>query len=75
MGDDEYDVRKWKAGEEMKKRLGLDINPLDGTVARVGPYTIICPCPDSIPFFLDEQGAVHVPILHQGSLNAVPHSR
>ena len=35
MGDDEYDLRKAKYGNEMKRRLGLDSNPLDGTVARV----------------------------------------
>ncbi|KAF5372295.1 hypothetical protein D9757_009617 [Collybiopsis confluens] len=30
--DDEYDYRKAKLGREMKARLGLDKNPLDGTV-------------------------------------------
>jgi len=30
-GDDEYDYRKAKLGREMKARLGLDKNPLDGT--------------------------------------------
>jgi hypothetical protein len=35
MGDDEYDVRKARYGNEMKRRLGLDSNPLDGTAARV----------------------------------------
>jgi hypothetical protein len=35
MGDDEYDLRKAKYGNEMKRRLGLDSNPLDGTVGRV----------------------------------------
>jgi len=34
MGDDEYDITKAKYGNEMKQKLGLDSNPLDGTVAR-----------------------------------------
>ncbi|KIY68329.1 DUF1692-domain-containing protein [Cylindrobasidium torrendii FP15055 ss-10] len=33
-GDDEYDVRKSKSGREMKARMGLDSNPLDGSVGR-----------------------------------------
>ncbi|KAJ3893754.1 Sec1 family-domain-containing protein [Lentinula edodes] len=35
-GDDEYDYRKAKIGREMKARLGLDTNPLDDTLHRVG---------------------------------------
>lgn len=34
MGDDEYDVNKAKYGNEMRSRLGLLSNPLDGNVAR-----------------------------------------
>src|ERR1700723_3489117 len=35
LGDDEYDLTKAKYGNEMKQKLGLNSNPLDGTVARV----------------------------------------
>lgn len=41
MGDDEYDVRKAKFSTDMKQRLGLDSNPLDGTVARVSGTCIL----------------------------------
>lgn len=33
--DDEYDLRKKDVGSEMKKRLGIDIDPLTGVVATV----------------------------------------
>ncbi|KIM89157.1 hypothetical protein PILCRDRAFT_213744 [Piloderma croceum F 1598] len=34
MDDDEYDLKKAKYGHEMKRKLGLDVNPLDGAVSR-----------------------------------------
>ena len=34
-GDDEYDLFKAKAGREMKRRMGIEANPLDGAVGRV----------------------------------------
>lgn len=34
-GDDEYDLFKAKAGREMKQRIGIEANPLDGAVGRV----------------------------------------
>ena len=33
--DDEYDMRKRDIGTEMKKRLGIDVDPLTGVVATV----------------------------------------
>nr|GAT60167.1 predicted protein [Mycena chlorophos] len=33
-GDDEYDIYKAKVGREMKERMGLGKNPLDGAIAR-----------------------------------------
>ena len=33
--DDEYDPRNAKLGKELKARLGIDANPLDGTEGRV----------------------------------------
>jgi len=33
-GDDEYDISKAKAGKEMKRRMKIDGNPLDGTSGR-----------------------------------------
>ncbi|KAJ8474966.1 hypothetical protein ONZ51_g6861 [Trametes cubensis] len=33
-GDDEYDMRKAKIGKELKQRLGIAENPLDGNVGR-----------------------------------------
>ncbi|TBU47418.1 Sec1-like protein [Dichomitus squalens] len=33
-GDDEYDPRNAKLGKELKNRLGIDANPLDGTQGR-----------------------------------------
>jgi endoplasmic reticulum-Golgi intermediate compartment protein 3 len=34
-GDDEYDIRKAEMSRQMKQRLGLHKNPLDGTSGRV----------------------------------------
>lgn len=34
-GDDEYDMYKAELGREMKKRMGIEDNPLDGTTLRV----------------------------------------
>jgi hypothetical protein len=35
MGDDEYNIRKAKQAVEMRAKLGLDKNPLDGTSRQV----------------------------------------
>lgn len=35
-GDDEYDIYKAKAGHEMRERMGIGANPLDGAVGKVG---------------------------------------
>jgi len=42
--DDEYDMRKKNVGTEMKKRLGIDVEPLVGTEARVCTllYSFLC---------------------------------
>ena len=34
-GDDEYDLTKARIGKELKERLGIAANPLDGTSGRV----------------------------------------
>jgi endoplasmic reticulum-Golgi intermediate compartment protein 3 len=34
-GDDEYDFRKARLGREMRQRMGLGANPLDGSMAEV----------------------------------------
>lgn len=34
LGDDEYDVVKAKVGRDMKERLGIGKNPLDGSIGR-----------------------------------------
>jgi endoplasmic reticulum-Golgi intermediate compartment protein 3 len=34
-GDDEYDFRKARLGREMRERMGLGANPLDGSRAEV----------------------------------------
>ena len=34
-GDDEYDPRNARLGKELKNRLGIESNPLDGTQGRV----------------------------------------
>lgn len=38
LGDDELDYRKRKTGMDMKEKLGLLGNPLDGSEARVSIY-------------------------------------
>lgn len=38
MTDDEYNHRKAQYGNEMKQKLGLDSNPLDGTEVRVSAH-------------------------------------
>lgn len=35
-GDDEYDFQKADIGQKLKEKLGIQSNPLDGTVSRVG---------------------------------------
>lgn len=35
MADDEYNPNKAKVGNDMKKRLGIADNPLDGVEAKV----------------------------------------
>ena len=34
-GDDEYDINKAKLGKQLKSKLGIAANPLDGTQGRV----------------------------------------
>ena len=36
-GDDEYDINKAKLGRDLKAKLGIAANPLDGTQGRVSP--------------------------------------
>ncbi|EMD40076.1 hypothetical protein CERSUDRAFT_132878 [Gelatoporia subvermispora B] len=33
-GDDEYDILKAKSGKEMRRRMGIEGNPLDGAIGR-----------------------------------------
>lgn len=41
-GDDEYDINKAEVGREMKHKMGIDGNPLDGSLGRVSyPATVI----------------------------------
>lgn len=35
MGDDEYNFKKAEKSKNMKQRLGIDANPLDGAVGKV----------------------------------------
>lgn len=39
-GDDEYDISKAEIGREMKQRMGISDNPLDGSSLRVRRYWI-----------------------------------
>ena len=34
LGDDEYDIFKANIGREMKERMGMGVNPLDGAIGR-----------------------------------------
>lgn len=42
--DDEYDSRKTKIANEMKQRMGIDSNPLDGYHARVRSHFMLFLC-------------------------------
>ena len=36
-GDDEYELAKAALGHKLKAKMGIEGNPLDGTISRVGP--------------------------------------
>lgn len=42
LGDDEIDPRKRKTGDIMKEKLGLLINPLDGSISKVSIQSLFC---------------------------------
>ena len=41
-GDDEYDINKARLGKDLKQKLGIAANPLDGTEGRV--CSPVCTC-------------------------------
>lgn len=43
-GDDEYDFNKAEKSKKMKKKLGIEANPLDGTFRKVMPTSLIFLC-------------------------------
>ena len=45
-GDDEYNYNKKQKSKEMKKKLGLEMNPLDGAVGNVSLAHSFWPCFD-----------------------------
>lgn len=72
--DDEYDVHKKEIGTELKKRLGIDADPLTGTVATVRYYVISLSRFNShlSCYPADNKNTIHVSILHKGRLYSVP---
>lgn len=77
-GDDEYDFQKADIGQKLKEKLGIQSNPLDGTVSRVGvslhaaiKYNELTGCARRA----DYQAAIHVPVLLKGRLDAIQDAR
>jgi hypothetical protein len=72
LGDDEYDLTKAKYGNEMKQKLGLNSNPLDGTVARVSiPWLSFSFDFCLIEFATDRKSSVYVPVFPESGLDTV----
>ena len=78
--DDEADEFKAQVSREMRERLGIYQNPLDGNTARVRSiFVCVYVClsvaeAERERRFVDVEGAVHVPLLPQGRIDAIPHS-
>ena len=78
--DDEADEFKAQVSREMRERLGIYQNPLDGNTARVRSiFVCVYVCPSVAEAererrFVDVESAVHVPLLPQGRIDAIPHS-
>lgn len=69
-GDDEYDFNKAEISSTMKQQLGVT-NPLDGSYARVNLLPLASE--RVLKPFTDFKSTVHVPILPQSRLDAVPY--
>ena len=66
MTDAEYNMRAARSGTAMKRRLGLDKDPLDGYIARVSQRALSYWALHSLRFILDYKGPVYVPIFPEG---------
>ena len=71
MTDAEYDLRRAKSGTAMKKRLGLDKDPLDGYIARVSGCALSYRALYSSRLILDFKGSVYVPIFPESCFHGV----
>lgn len=72
MADDEYNPNKAKIGKEMKQRMGIAENPLDGVEVKVRQmYRILRAFAYAT---IDEQGGIHVSVFPQGRIYTVPHA-
>lgn len=72
MADDEYNPSKAKIGKEMKERMGIVGNPLDGVEAKVRQ---VCRLLDPFTYMTtDEQGGVYVSVFPQGRIYTIPHA-
>jgi hypothetical protein len=71
--DDEADESKAQVSKEMRERLGIYRNPLDEHTARVRPRFESAMRPQRMR--IDVTSAIHVPVLHQGCIDAIQYPR
>jgi hypothetical protein len=72
-GDDEYDIYKAQIGQNMRQRLGIGQNPLDGARARVRSclsFRYVIVSNSTRP--ADGEITIHVPILPESRVHTVP---
>jgi hypothetical protein len=75
--DDEADESKAQVSKEMRERLGIYQNPLDGETARVRRLVFLIFKSDTRPkrIGIDITSAIHVPVLYQGCIDTVPYPK
>jgi len=72
MADDEYNPGKAKIGKEMKQRMGIAENPLDGVEAKVNQ---VCRVLNLFTHMItDDKGGIHVSVFPQTRINTIPHA-
>jgi len=72
MADDEYNANKAKIGKEMKQRMGIAENPLDGVEVKVRSLYGVLRAFAYVT--IDEQTGIHVSVFPQGRIYTIPHA-
>ena len=70
--DDEYETHKYDAVMELRQRLNLIYNPLDGAEAKVNSSFISSALANSCTPQLDQQSSLYVSVFPQSGVDAIP---